>query len=61
MCESSYKAVILAVKLAGAGEEHSASGHVDAHGEGLCGKQGLGGGRGGGGRKRKKRPYDFMT
>lgn len=43
---SSYKAVILAIKLAGAGEEHSASGHVDAHGEGLSGEQRLGGGRG---------------
>lgn len=45
MCACSYKAVILAVELAGAGEEHSASGHVDAHGEGLCGKQRLGGRR----------------
>lgn len=40
MC--SYKAMILAIKLACAGEEHSASWHVDAHGKCLCGKQGLG-------------------
>lgn len=39
----SYKAVVLAVKFARAGEEHSASWHVDAHGERLCGKQRLGG------------------
>lgn len=44
-CMRSYKAVILAVELAGAGEEHGASGHVDAHGERLCGEQRLGGGR----------------
>lgn len=40
MC--SYKAVVLAIKLACAGEEHSASRHVYAHGECLCSKQGLG-------------------
>lgn len=39
MC--SYKAVVLAVELARASEEHSASRHVDAHGKGLRRKQGL--------------------
>lgn len=39
MC--SYKAMIFAVKLACAGEEHSAGRHVDAHSECLCSKQGL--------------------
>lgn len=43
VCVCSYKAVILAIKLACAGEEHSASRHVDAHGERLCSKQSLGG------------------
>lgn len=38
----SYKAVILAIKLARTGEKHSASRHVDTHGECLCSKQGLG-------------------
>lgn len=34
----SYKAVTLAIKLASAGEEHSAGRHVDAHGESLGSK-----------------------
>lgn len=37
----SYKAVILAVEFACAGEEDGPSRHVDAHGERLCGKQRL--------------------
>lgn len=38
----SYKAMILAIKLACTSEEHGASWHVDAHGERLRGEQGLG-------------------
>lgn len=34
--------MILAIKLAGAGEEHSTSRHVYAHGKCLCSKQRLG-------------------
>lgn len=42
-CVCSYKAVTLAVELAGAGEEHGARRHVDAHGKRLSGKERLGG------------------
>ena len=46
VCVCVYPAEVFAIKLAGAGEEHGASRHVDPHGERFRGEQSLQGSQG---------------